>query len=135
MLLPKYIIEYILDKAELPLWIRLEFIEIGFQLTSVKLPIESPIDQDLYYQHLFQERDYTRYVNLKKKEKKYPSIIKSVYTLINCPVNDFEIRIIENDGEYLFHFERVVIDYETEDMYVIRKTVCNAHTGKELLLQ
>jgi hypothetical protein len=135
MLLPKFIIEYILDKAELPRWVRLEFIEIGFQLTPVKLPIESPIDQDLYYQHLFQEKDYTRYRNLKKKEKKYPSIIKPVYTLCHCLVNDFEIRIIEKDDDYLFQFERVVIDYETEDLHVIRKTVCNMHTGKLMLLQ
>jgi hypothetical protein len=134
-ILPNDLIEYILNLAELPLPTRLSFIEYGIYLTPYYLLPDSLIERELYDIHKYQSNKFQEYLTLSKKNKenncKYDNTIP-VYTLVHQPAIDCEIRITELDGDIIFHFERLVIDYETEDIHVLRATVSNANTGEVL---
>jgi hypothetical protein len=130
--LPNDLIEYILNLAELPLPTRLAFIEYGIYLIPNYVSPDSWVERELYHVHKYQSKNFQDYFTLSKKNKenncKYATT-EPVYTLVHQPAVDCEIRIIELDGDIIFHFERLVIDYETEDMHLLRATVCNANTG------
>jgi len=136
--LPNHIIERILDEAELPLEIRLEFIP-QFRLTPKALPYEFDIEQDLYYNFESHRLHFNRYIKMKQKKdnynKNYTQVREvEVYTLLHVPAIDCEIVVKEIDDELIFLFERIVMNYETGDCEVLRSTICNIFTG-ELIQQ
>lgn len=134
--LPNHLIERILDEAELPLEVRLEFIP-QFRLTPRQLPYEFDIERDLYYNFESHKRHYNSYIEMKRKNKenyeRYYIQLRDVevYTLLyDFAGGDCEIIIKEINDELIFFFERVVMDYETGDCEVLRSTVCNMLTGE-----
>ena len=133
--LPNHLIERILDEAELPLEVRLEFIP-QFRLTPRELPYEFDIERDLYYNFESHKRHFNRYIEMKRKNKenyeRYYIQLREVevYTLLHVPANDCEIIVKEIDDELVFLFERVVMNYDTGDCEVLRSTVCNMLTGE-----
>jgi len=132
--LPNHIIEYILNLAELPLPIRLTFIDYGFYLTPSDLPYENPIEYELHHNFIYQLKKYAQYRAKKEEHDKKPYLKKhnDIYKLMEVPIMDFEISIIEYKNEFIFGFERTILDYETGDMHIFRKISCNLHTGELL---
>ena len=127
--LPNHIIERILDEAELPLEVRLEFIP-QFRLTPRALPCDFEIERNLYYNYDSHIRHFNKYFKMKRKNKENYRQISLAHTLLHVPAIDCEIWIKEIDDEIVFIFERVIMDYENGDCHVLRSTVCNALTGR-----
>jgi len=127
--LPYHIIEHILDLADLPLMVRCEFIG-QFRLTPRALPFEFEIERDLYYNFESHMRNYNKYIEKKQKNKKNYGQVSLMHTLINVPALDCEITVKDIEGDIIFIFERVIINYETGDCEVLRSTVCDALTGE-----
>jgi len=132
--LPNDLIEYILNIAELPLPTRLSFIEYGIYLTPSNLPYENPIEYELHHNHIYQIKKYAQYQAKKEEHRKKPYLKRynDIYKLMEVPILDFEITIIEYNNELIFGFERNILDYETGDMHTLRKISCNLHTGELL---
>jgi hypothetical protein len=130
--LPNDIVLYILELAELPLLTRLALLEYGIRLEPSPLPYEATIERDICWLHDDQSKKFQKYYKMKHRKENYRFYENTtpVHTLVHYPALDCEIRIIEVEDELIFHFERIIIDYETEDMYVLRSTVCNALTGE-----
>jgi hypothetical protein len=127
--LPYHIIEQILDEAELPLEVRLEFIP-QFRLTPRALPFEFEIERDLYFNFESHMRNYNRYIEKKRKNKENYGQVSLMHTLINVPALDCEITVKDIEGDIIFIFERVAMNYITGDCDVLRSTVCDALTGE-----
>jgi hypothetical protein len=117
--LPNHIIEKILNYADLPLWIRLEFIEFGFKLHPERVQITQPLDSSLNFLYQLKAVKCRHY----RKSK--------IFNIISHYSDyDYTINIIEYGTDMLFKFEKIIIDYETGDIYSLRNTTCNAFTGK-----
>jgi len=132
--LPNDIVLYILELAELPLLTRLSLLEYGIRLEPSPFPFESAIERDICWLHDEQIKKFQKYYKIKQRKENHRTYENTspVHILVHYPALDCEIRIIEQDDNIIFHFERIIIDYETEDMYVLRSTVCNALTGEIL---
>lgn len=116
--LPNAIIEKILNEAKLPLWVRLELLRAGFKLIPERLSSCQPIQTTLNYIYQLKLVKYKHYRNTK------------VFNILsNFSDFDFEINLIEYRACILFKFEKILIDYETGDIYSVRNTTCNALTG------
>jgi hypothetical protein len=126
--LPKYLIERILDEADLPYEVRIEFIH-QFKVTPKRLPYDLDIEQDLYFIHKSRVEKYKCFMEYKKVPYNKRTYLRKP-VLEDLYGSDHEVIFTEQNGEIIYSISRLILDVSDYSLAVINKVLSNAHTGK-----